>query len=64
MADLEASLDVKQEKISFSELWETHPPPEAGGMSHDEYMKDVSLFCHLELRRTNKPGLSQLLLPR
>jgi len=42
VADLESSLGVTQEKISFDEAWDANPPKEANGQSLQEYMKDVS----------------------
>lgn len=41
-SDLEKSLGVKHEKVSFEELWSSHPPVKAGDMSLQEFMKDVS----------------------
>ena len=40
--DLEATLGVAHQRISFEELWDDHPPSEAEGLSLKEYMKDVS----------------------
>lgn len=40
--DLESSLGVKHEKVSFETLWNDSPPIEAGDQSLREYMRDVS----------------------
>jgi hypothetical protein len=40
--DLESSLGVVQERISFKELWESTAPKEANSLSLDEYMEGVS----------------------
>ncbi|KAG6366059.1 hypothetical protein INS49_000235 [Diaporthe citri] len=39
--DLETSLGIKHETVSFNELWSNCPPKAAGGMSLEGYMKDV-----------------------
>ena len=39
--DLEISLGVKHEKVSFETLWKENPPKEAGQRSLQDYMKDV-----------------------
>jgi hypothetical protein len=44
--DLEASLGVKHEKVSFEELWATTTPDEAEGASLQEFMKDVRSHNH------------------
>lgn len=40
--DLESSLGVSRENISFEELWDSEPPTEARGETFEEYMRDVS----------------------
>ena len=40
--DLESSLGVEHQKMSFDDLWVATMPPEASGMSVQEYMEDVS----------------------
>ncbi|KAK3943635.1 amidase signature domain-containing protein [Diplogelasinospora grovesii] len=40
--DLESSLGVAHERISFNELWDSTTPEAANGMSLQEYMKDAS----------------------
>lgn len=42
VTDLEDSLGVKHERVSFDEAWESNPPSEANGESLEEYMKDAS----------------------
>lgn len=42
-ADLEKSLGVKHQKVSFNDLWSTDPPEEAERQTLLEYMKDVRL---------------------
>jgi hypothetical protein len=42
--DLEASLGVAHQKISFNELWDLTTPEAAQGMSLQEFMKDVRLW--------------------
>lgn len=39
--DLETSMAIKHERVSFNKLWSTCPPKAAGGMSLGDYMKDV-----------------------
>ncbi|KAL8939594.1 MAG: hypothetical protein Q9216_003274 [Gyalolechia sp. 2 TL-2023] len=39
LTDLEATLGIKHEKVSFTSSWAISPPAEAGGQSLDEYMK-------------------------
>ncbi|KIN00679.1 hypothetical protein OIDMADRAFT_124456, partial [Oidiodendron maius Zn] len=41
-ADLESSLGVTLQKISFDDLWDADPPREAGATSLQQYMKDAS----------------------
>ncbi|KAH8588673.1 amidase signature domain-containing protein [Bisporella sp. PMI_857] len=41
-ANLEKSIGVKHEKVSFNEVWNAKPPEEAKGESLQEYMKDAS----------------------
>lgn len=40
--DLEVSLGVTHERVSFDELWSTCPPKTAGTESLQEFMKDAS----------------------
>lgn len=40
--DLEVSLDVSHEKVSFEKLWSTCPPKAAGNESLQDFMKDAS----------------------
>lgn len=55
VADLETWLGVEHEKVSFEQLWASHPPVAAGSMSLQAFMKDVSgTFDHI---------LSMLLTP-
>ncbi|KAI9689074.1 MAG: hypothetical protein M1822_000811 [Bathelium mastoideum] len=42
VTDLEASLGVSREVISFDDLWSHRPPKEAEGQSLQEYMKGVA----------------------
>ncbi|KAF2108478.1 amidase signature domain-containing protein [Lophiotrema nucula] len=42
VADLETSLGIRHQRLSFNEVWVTNPPVEANGASLQEYMKDVS----------------------
>lgn len=42
VADLELSLGVSQNRVSFDSLWNDTPPIEANGQGLQEYMKDVS----------------------
>ncbi|KAF2205659.1 amidase signature enzyme [Delitschia confertaspora ATCC 74209] len=42
VTDLEIFLGVSSERISFDESWDSVPPPEAGGLRLQEYMKDAS----------------------
>lgn len=42
VADLEKSLGVKHERLSFEQLWSAHPPKAAGDLSLQAFMKDVS----------------------
>jgi hypothetical protein len=42
VTDLESSLGVTQNKVSFNQAWDADPPLEANGASLQEYMKDVS----------------------
>ena len=42
VADLEASLGVQREKVSFEEVWNSSPPPEAQGLSFEDYMHNAS----------------------
>lgn len=45
--DLEVSLGVQSQEISFETLWNETPPTEAGGQNLSEYMKNVSFWCIL-----------------
>jgi hypothetical protein len=45
-ADLESSLGVTLEKVSFNDLWDSDPPSEADGASLQQYMKDVSYYLY------------------
>lgn len=40
--DLESSLGVTLQKISFNDLWDANPPREAEGAGLQQYMKDVT----------------------
>jgi hypothetical protein len=42
VADLETSLGVKHQNISFDQAWENDPPAEAGTVGLQDYMRDVS----------------------
>lgn len=48
-ADLESSLGVTLQKMSFNDLWDADPPREAGEASLQQYMKDVG--CCARTRR-------------
>ena len=50
VADLEKSLGVKHNRVSFNEVWDSDPPEEAKGESLQEYMKDVSQFSERRIR--------------
>ncbi|CAG8984269.1 hypothetical protein HYALB_00010694 [Hymenoscyphus albidus] len=39
--DLENSLGIKHQKLSFKDIWNADPPKEAHGESFEEYMKDA-----------------------
>jgi hypothetical protein len=39
--DLETSMGIRHEKVSFNELWSISPPKAAGNLSLEDYMKDV-----------------------
>ena len=39
--DLEASFGVKQERVSFKDLWADAPPKAAGSASLEEYLDTV-----------------------
>lgn len=41
-ADLEATFEVKHQKISFEKAWQANPPRHANGASLPEYIKDAS----------------------
>lgn len=54
VVNLENSLGINHEKVSFNELWSACPPKAAGVASLQDYMKDASnaiskLFNHAEL---------------
>jgi hypothetical protein len=42
VTDLESTLEVRHNAISFEEAWEKDPPKNANGVSLSEYLKDVS----------------------
>lgn len=42
--DLENTLDVGREEVSFERLWDRNPPWEARGETHDVYTEDVARF--------------------
>lgn len=42
VTDLEKSIGVVHERTSFEGTWDLEPPPEAGDLSLQEYMKDAS----------------------
>lgn len=51
--DLEISLGIRHDKVSFNGLWSVSPPEEAGDLSLEDYMKDV---CNLpKLWKTHHP---------
>jgi len=44
LVDLEMSLEIKHEKVSFNDVWRQSPPPEANGLDLEEFMKNVSIL--------------------
>lgn len=67
--DLESSLGVAAEKVSFDDLWNSTVPDTANGLSLQEFMKNVRFFRSNRLclggcfvNRTL--GISKFLLPR
>lgn len=68
VADLAKSLNVKEERVSFNTIWDSHPPLEAEGQTLQEYMKDVSppsnKFKNVRLTKMKKKGVPEFLFPR
>ena len=48
VADLEASLNVKREVMSFDDLWRASPPVAARGAGLQDFMQDVCIICVLQ----------------
>ena len=51
--DLENSLGVKHQKLSFNDLWDADPPAEAEGETLQQWMKDVSLDVNFKSTPTD-----------
>lgn len=45
--DIESHLNLKHSKVSFADEWAKSIPPEADGLSLDDYMVPVSAHCLL-----------------